>query len=84
MGANVSPEQLLKALKTEGYFESPSFDPSRFVQVAERLLNISTDRALSILVNGGYAIQEFSPESHPREAQEYWRLKLTVKGEALE
>jgi hypothetical protein len=83
MGATVSPEQLLKALKVARYFESSSFDPSSFVQVAERQLNVSTDRAVSILVDGGYAIQEFSPGSHPREVQDYWRLKLTDKGKEL-
>ena len=80
MSKIISAEQLLKRVSEIGYFRTASFDPSSFIDLVEYKLNISRDRAIKLLLEAGYVTLHFSPDVHPREAQDFWCLQLTEKG----
>lgn len=76
----MSAEELLRAIAATGYFESQSFDPSGVIRLVEYRLNISRDRAVSVLTVAGFVTYQYDPNTHPRDMQDYWRLNLTNKG----
>ncbi len=85
MSSAVTNHALLTALQESGYFSSASFDPSAFVSVAERKLNVSWQYAVDQLVKDGLATLQYTedPNIHLKDRLDYWRINLTEAGREI-
>jgi hypothetical protein len=82
MNAELSAQDLLKAVAASGYFERATFDPGDLLVLIESKLNLGRDRAIGSLTGAGLVQLQYSsdPGIHPKDAIDSWRLTLTEKG----